>query len=95
MARTNTRQKREFREQMKALWRAENRPCARDGQPIDWDAPANTRDAFELGHILPVKTHPHLELDPNNVQPEHHRCNRHAGASTSTAASTGITSEVW
>lgn len=23
------------------------------------------------GHVLPVKTHPHLEYDPDNVRPEH------------------------
>ena len=36
---------------------------------------ANTGD-----HILPVATHPHLALDPDNVKPAHRCCNRLRGA---------------
>ncbi|QCG77810.1 HNH endonuclease [Gordonia phage Reyja] len=54
-------------------------PCYLCHQPIDYDAPANTPDAFEADHKLPLSTHPHLANDPTNLGPTHHRCNRGRG----------------
>lgn len=96
MARTHGRRATEFREEMKQLWRAAGRACAICGQHhIDWDAPKDNDDAFELDHILPVKTHPHLEFDRSNVQPAAHLCNRTRGATTALVLGRGITSEDW
>jgi 5-methylcytosine-specific restriction endonuclease McrA len=90
----STRLYREFRAEMKAIWQAQNAPCWMDGQPIDYDGPANAAESFELDHAKPRKTHPHLALDPNNARPSHSRCNR----SRQTAAprpGIGQTSEEW
>jgi len=73
----------DFRAERLANWRAINAPCALCGQDdIDWTGPRNAPRSFELDHILPRKTHPHLALDPGNAQPAHSRCNRAKGAGT-------------
>ncbi|MFA1703036.1 HNH endonuclease [Mycobacterium intracellulare] len=46
---------------------------------IDYEAPANSPWSFELDHINPVESHPHLALDPSNWVPSHCRCNRSKG----------------
>ncbi|MCJ1687774.1 hypothetical protein [Rathayibacter sp. VKM Ac-2927] len=95
MARTHGRRATEFRAEHKTRWKAQNAACAICGQQhIDYDAPANTPDALELDHRLPVITHPHLEFDPGNVQPTAHRCNRGKGDGPA-VASIGETSEAW
>lgn len=83
-----------FRNSLKAEWQAVDAPCVLCGQPIDWGARAYTPDAFELDHKLPVSTHPHLELDPTNAQPSHHRCNRTKGPGTM-PLNLGTVSEAW
>lgn len=68
-----------------ANMRAERRqPCHACGQRIDYDAAANTPDAFEADHLIPlsdprVKANPQLAADPANLAPSHHRCNRSRG----------------
>lgn len=94
-ARIHGKTYREFRAEMKATWQAINQACGICGQAtIDWDGPKNEPDSFELDHILPVVTHPHLQLDPSNARPSHHRCNRGRGA-RSTRPGIGVTSEAW
>jgi hypothetical protein len=86
---------RDFREEMKSIWKPINQACGLCGQAtIDWDAPANEPDAFELDHILTVSARPDLQLDPANARPTHHRCNRSRGA-RSARPPVGITSEAW
>lgn len=46
---------------------------------IDYYAEANQAWSFELDHLHPVETHPHLALDPSNWVPSHSRCNRSKG----------------
>jgi 5-methylcytosine-specific restriction endonuclease McrA len=46
---------------------------------IDYYADANMPYGFELDHLRPVETHPHLALDPSNWVPSHSRCNRQKG----------------
>jgi hypothetical protein len=63
--------------------KARNAPCARcHGElgPIDYDAPSNTSRGAELGHRLPVSTHPWLAYSRANFQVEHCGCNRSAQA---------------
>lgn len=78
----HSRDYREFREQMKAIWQPINAPCGICGQAtIQYDAPKNEPDAFELDHRISRKRakamgRPELILDPNNAQPSHCRCNR-------------------
>ena len=62
--------------QHKATSQAANAPCAICGQPIDYQAPAGTPNAYELDHIQPRSTHPELTYDPDNYQPTHTNCNR-------------------
>lgn len=64
---------------------ATDAPCWMCGQPIAYDEPDSTSDdSFELDHYYPVKTHPHLELDPANFRPSHMRCNRSRSAGAPT-----------
>ena len=46
-------------------------PCMRCGQPIDYDAPPDDPNAFNLGHIKSYSSHPELRQDPGNLQQEH------------------------
>lgn len=95
MARSQGRRVRDFRQAMKAQWQPVNKACAECGQAtIDWDGEKNQPDSFELDHRLPVITYPHLEFEPSNARPTHHRCNRHKG-DRQTSAGIGITSEAW
>lgn len=57
-----------------------NRRCAYCRQLIDYSAPANHAESFEVAHKHPVKTHPHLAYDPQNFLPSHSKCNRSEGA---------------
>jgi 5-methylcytosine-specific restriction endonuclease McrA len=91
--RSSTRRSREFREELKAVWMAQNTPCRECGLPIDWTAEKNTPNAFELDHIHAVKHYPHLEFERSNAAPTHHKCNRHKSAGAGVTA--GITSEAW
>nr|WP_274635545.1 HNH endonuclease [Microbacterium bovistercoris] len=85
---------RQFRAEMKAIWQAQKRPCAMDGQPIDYDGPPNEPDSFELDHIKARKARPDLALDPSNAQPLHVRCNRMKGAGQMKPGM-GETTEEW
>lgn len=81
---------RSMRSEMKAVWQAVNAPCGICGiATIDWDAPKNEPDAFELDHRISRKrcvamNRPDLLLDPGNAQPSHHKCNRSKGAGDGT-----------
>lgn len=95
MARTKGRRTTDFRNEMKAIWKPANAACALCGQAtIDWDAPANQDESFELDHRLSIKHFPHLEFEPSNAQPSHHLCNRTKGEGQMPVA-VGITSEEW
>ena len=73
---------------------AQHQPCARCGQPIDYDAPPGDPSSFQLGHRLSWRDHPELRLDPANLQPEHELCNKQAGA-TDIAPTLGLRSRRW
>lgn len=78
----HTREYREFRTAMKAIWQPINAPCGICGQAtIQWGAPKNEPDAFELDHRISRKKckamgRLDLLLSPGNCQPSHTRCNR-------------------
>jgi hypothetical protein len=65
---------------LKKQMRAERMPCYICRLPINYEAKQNEPDSFELEHILPMKTHPHLAEDPANLGPSHSSCNRSKGA---------------
>lgn len=71
-----------FRAHMKSIWQPVNAPCGLCGQAtIQWDAPRNDPEGFELDHKISRKrmramNRMDLLLDPNNAQPAHTRCNR-------------------
>lgn len=65
---------------LRAAWAAVKAPCWLCGQPIDYSLPFGDREALELDHVKPRKTHPHLTLDRSNCRPSHSRCNRARGA---------------
>jgi hypothetical protein len=50
--------------------------CNGELGPIDYDAQPQTSKAFELDHIKPKATHPHLFYDEANWAPSHCGCNR-------------------
>lgn len=89
-----------FRADCKRQWQAVNAPCALCGQAtIEWDAPANDRNAFELDHKISRKrmkamNRPDLLIDPNNCRPAHCRCNR-SKQDGDGPASMGETTEEW
>lgn len=55
-------------------------PCGRCGMRIDYDADTSDPNAFNAGHIKSRVDYPELREDPNNLRPEHQRCNKSAGA---------------
>jgi hypothetical protein len=70
---------RKGRAAFKAKHKALRTPChICNGElgPIDYDAQPQTSKAFELDHILPSSTHPHLYYDEGNWAPSHVACNR-------------------
>ncbi|MGP9725571.1 HNH endonuclease [Corynebacterium sp. AOP40-9SA-29] len=48
-------------------------------QPIDYDAAAQTSEAFEPDHVIPRTVAPELALDWDNLRPSHCSCNRSRG----------------
>lgn len=74
--------------------REANAPCARCGQPIDYNAPKWDPSSFQAGHIKSWSSHPELRHDPENFQPEHALCNQDAGDSDEKPG-IGMTSEDW
>ncbi|QPE04115.1 HNH endonuclease [Microbacterium schleiferi] len=80
--------------ELREVWRRNNAPCWICGQPIDYSLPFGDKEALELDHVKPRKTHPHLLLVPSNCRPSHSRCNRAKGAST-VGPALGDHSEEW
>jgi 5-methylcytosine-specific restriction endonuclease McrA len=82
----------EFRREQKFRWMLTNEPCGICGQrTINYLGEKNLPDSFELDHIISRKRaalmgRPELDLDPQNVQPAHHRCNRNKGAGDAVAS---------
>lgn len=68
-------------------------PCARCGQPIDYQAEPGDPSGFNAGHIKSWIDYPHLRADPSNLQPEHERCNKSAGKREGLGL--GMTSRQW
>ncbi len=67
-------------------------PCMRCGQPIDYDAPDNHPNSFDLGHIHSWRDYPELREDPANMQQEHAGCGRAAGTRHGLDREMGMTS---
>lgn len=86
-----TRRERRNADNLKAQHR---QPCARCGQRIDYSLPPEHPDAFIAGHIKSWIDHPHLRDDPANLQAEHARCGKSAGADEG-MSSVGVTSRRW
>ena len=53
-------------------------PCMRCGRDIDYDAPPEGPDSFNLGHIEDWENFPDLREDPANLQAEHAHCGKSA-----------------
>lgn len=87
---------RRLRKRLQAQYKEQNRPCAICGQPIDYQAPRTTYhpNSLDLDHIQPTKTHPHLELVEDNIQPVHASCNRHKSDGVAIHP-IGNTSRIW
>jgi 5-methylcytosine-specific restriction endonuclease McrA len=60
--------------------RAERRPCHLCRQDIDYSAPPNSPDSFEVDHVIPLSVRPDLAQVTGNWAPAHSRCNRSRGA---------------
>lgn len=69
-------------------------PCARCGMRIDYTLPTDDPQAFIAGHIKAWIDHPHLREDPSNLQPEHAKCGKTAGADAG-QTNVGLTSRQW
>ena len=74
-----TRNMRTLKKTFRTASEQTNEPCWLCGQPIDYTAPPEHPDAFELDHYHPVSTHPQLMEDPANFRPAHSSCNRSRG----------------
>jgi 5-methylcytosine-specific restriction endonuclease McrA len=75
----NTHLYKKQRAQFKARCKAVNAAChICHGElgPIDYYAEPQTSRAFELDHVLPLSTHPHLAYTVSNWAPAHSACNR-------------------
>lgn len=86
-----TRRERQNADNLKAQRR---QPCARCGQKIDYSAESGDPSSFIAGHIKSWIDHPELRADPANLQPEHERCGKSAGADDGGALN-GSTSRQW
>jgi hypothetical protein len=69
-----------LRDQYRKECAAVKSPCWICGESIDYALEWPDRMAFEADHILGVKNHPELALDPSNLAPSHSRCNKSRGA---------------
>lgn len=78
--------KSECRDQALACWLCH--------QPIDYDAPPQTPDAFEPDHVIPRETAPELALDWDNLRPAHCSCNRSRGK-RDVPLPLGLTTRAW
>lgn len=63
------------RRKLRARLKAEGRPCAICGRPINYDLPAGNPWAFEVDEKLPFSLGGSA-IDYDNVQPAHRRCNQ-------------------
>lgn len=66
------------RRKVRAWLKAQGRPCALCGMPIDYDLPAGDPWSFEVDEIVPV-SRGGSPIDPANVQPAHRICNQRKG----------------
>lgn len=96
-----SRRYRHLRKRFKEQCAQADAPCWLCGQPIDYtlarlDPYTNTvnDDAFELDHLYPRSTHPHLAEDPANFRPSHAGCNRERG-NKNPKPGLGATSRTW
>jgi len=71
--RLSSHARRTLKRELGAMWAAQDRPCAKCGRSIDYGR------TWDLGEIV-ARMHGGDPLDRNNVQPEHPRCGRSAGA---------------
>ena len=60
-----------LRAKTKATWKAQGKPCAYCGEPIEWAIKGGTT----VDHILNRRKHPDRALDPSNLQVVHSKCN--------------------
>lgn len=66
------------RRKVRAWLKAQGRPCALCGRPIDYDLPAGDPMSFEVDEIVPV-SRGGSPIDQANVQPAHRICNERRG----------------
>ena len=66
------------RRKVRAWLKAQGRPCALCGRPIDYDLPAGDPMSFEVDEIVPV-SRGGSPIDQANVQPAHRICNQKKG----------------
>jgi len=59
--------------------------CSICGQRIDYNLRRPHPDAFELHHVKPTSTHPHLFTVRANFSASHGRCNKRLGNKTQQA----------
>lgn len=68
-----------LRKEFKARCQAANLPCHLcngDLGPIDYTAPGNQSNAFEVDHFHPISVRPDLRYELSNWRPAHCSCNR-------------------
>lgn len=89
-----TRFAHEFRNNMREKYQAVGARCYLCGQPIDYDAPAGSRDALEIDHVIPTSERPELMFEEENLRPAHMSCNR-SKQDSKPGPTLGIPSEEW
>lgn len=92
--RRSDRHRRKSKAARKRLWAAQNQPCVRCGQPIDYSLPWDDLQAVTEEHIVPWSTNPDLRDDPANLGPAHASCNKSRG-NRPAAPALGMTGQEW
>jgi 5-methylcytosine-specific restriction endonuclease McrA len=76
--------------------RKANAPCHICGMAIDYHIePSTTPDSWEPDHVYPVSKRPDLELDLDNIEASHMRCNRARGDGGNGENVLGRQSRIW
>lgn len=73
------RQYRRLRAAFKDDCRRNRLPCSICKRPINYALPRDDDWSFELHHVKPTSTNPHLFWTRSNWSPSHARCNRAQG----------------
>lgn len=80
--RTSSAAWKRLRARARRKWKHEQRPCARCGGVIDYDAPRGVSNAFVLGHVIDYVVSGDAVPTLDELQPECQTCSAKSGGAT-------------